>query len=57
MGGTGWRGAIDFVLFDLLLLFYAIATVFQLYLGTDMMYDMRRGEKARAYTFTDSMDL
>ena len=36
-----------------LLLFYAIATVFQLYLGDDMMYEMRR----RAYTFTDPKDL
>ena len=30
-----------------------IATVFQLYHDGDMMYK----EKARAYTFTDSMDL
>ena len=39
-----------------LLLFCAIATVFQLYYGSDMMYEMRR-RKARAYTFTDSMDI
>ena len=35
-------------------LFYAMATVFQLYHDGDMMYEK---EKARAYTFTDSTDL
>ena len=29
-------------LFDCLLLFYAMATVFQLYYGGDMMYELRR---------------
>ena len=32
------------VKFVCLLLFYAIATVFQLYHGSDMMYEMRRRE-------------
>ena len=36
------------------LLFYAMATVFQLYHGGDMTYEK---EKVRAYTSTDSRDL
>ena len=38
-----------------LLLFYARATVFQLYHGGDMMYEM--GRRNHFYTFTDSRDL
>ena len=38
-----------------LLLFYALATVFQLYYGGDMIWDEK--EKAPADTFTDSRDL
>ena len=36
--------------------FHAIGIVFQLYIGGDMMYDMRRNIQA-IYTFTDSRDL
>ena len=43
-------------IFVCLLLFDAIATVFQLYHGGDMMYEMRR-RKARAYMLNDSRDL
>ena len=45
-------------------LFYAIATVFQLYHGDDMMYEMGRRKRLSpshsvgwAYTFTNSKDL
>ena len=41
---------------DCLLLFYAIATVLQLYHGGDIMTEMRR-VKARAYTFIKSGNL
>ena len=37
----------------LVLLFYAIGTVFQFYLDNDMMYEIRE-KKARACNFTDS---
>ena len=37
------------------LLFYPIATVFQLYLGGDMIHEMRR--RSWSYTFTNSRDL
>ena len=42
--------------FICLLLFYPIATVFQLYHSDDMMYEMRR-RKPKPYTFTDSRNL
>ena len=52
--GTHTDMTLDLFLFWVLL-FYAIATMFQLYHGGHMMYEIK--EKARAYTFTDSMDL
>ena len=42
---------------SLLCLFYAIATVFQLYHGSDMLDVSDEKEKARAYAFTDSRNL
>ena len=45
--------SVIFVLFCLLL-FYAISTVYQLYHGGDMIYEMRR---RKPYTYTDSRDL
>ena len=41
-------------IFVYVLLFYAMATVFQLYNGSDMLYI---DEKEKAYPFTDSKDL
>ena len=43
-------------MFVCLLLFYAVATLFQLYHDSDIMYEMRQ-RKARVYTFTYSQDL
>ena len=37
------------------LLVYAIATVFQLYLGRDMMYEMRRRKPERTFLLTQGI--
>ena len=42
---TDQSSTLRLVLFLILLLFYAIATVFQLYLSGDMMYEIRRKSK------------
>ena len=43
--------------FVCLSLFYATATVFQIYQGGDMMYEMRRRKPEPTLFFTDSKDL
>ena len=52
--GDVLHSAACFVCFFVCLLFYTIATVFQLYHGGHMIWDEK--EKGQAYTFTDSRD-